>query len=266
MTQGGVFILLLCLPVILGAGIALLNSPKVNGACDKLEALVRRRDGIVSVKRGFLARWIVRPHLGLLTKLFDGTASIGHPGSKHGVRAAVFLYVFAFWLMFVVYAFACLLYVALGLIFFFVAVWVMCDLLGLRRPPVLPLFNLGRNRTLPKDPGVLAAAGRGGKIYSGTNLMNEELRGRVDQEGNIYSGTNWANEKKIGRINEDGHIFRGTNWMNEERVGRIDDGGNIHKGANWLSDEKVGRVDEGGDVYEGTSWLNERKIGRTEPE
>jgi hypothetical protein len=102
---------------------------------------------------------------------------------------------------------------------------------------------------------------KGREIYSGTNWLNEELKGRIDKEGNIYRGTNWLNEEQIGRVDNDGNIFRGTHWLNEKVVGRIDEKGIIHKGTNWLNEERMGRIDSKGKVHEGTNWLNEKPNG-----
>ena len=257
-------ILFLSLPAICGGAIALLNSAKVNDASEKLEALARRRQGIISVKKGFFSKWIIHPPLRIIVKLCDRTDSLTHRGVKNGIRVAVALYVLGFWLLLVMYAFMFVLALICAAIMVVVALWVMGQMLADKSRPRLPTFS-SRGSQTPSEDEVLPAAGRRGqKLYSGTNWLNEELRGRVDEKGNIYSGTNWLNEEKIGRIDEGGNIFRGTSWLNEELVGRIDSEGSIQKGTNWLNEEKVGRVEEEGNVYQGTNWLNEKKIGRSE--
>jgi hypothetical protein len=258
-------ILFLSLPAICGGVIALLNSAKVNDASEKLEALTRRRQGVVSVKRGFFSKWIIHPPLRVMVKLCDWTDSLAHRGLKNGIRVAAALYVLGFWLLLVAYAFMFVLGLICAVIMVIVALWIMGQMLGDKSKPSLPTLRpRGRERTPDEDEVLPAAGRRGQKLYAGTNWLNEELKGRVDEKGNIYSGTNWLNEEKIGRIDEQGHIFRGTSWLNEEVVGRIDDEGNMQRGTNWLNEEKVGRVDEKGNVYQGTNWLNEKKIGRTE--
>lgn len=269
MNQNVFLILFLSFPAICGGVIALINSPKVNDTSEKLEALTRRRQGVVAVKKGFFSKWIVNPPLRIIVKLCDWTDSLAHCGVKNGIRAAAALYVLGFWLLLIPSAFVSAFVVVIQLIFVviivLVALWTIGEMLGVKIPPRLPPFRSRSRQTTSDEDEVLAAAGgRGQKLYSGTNWLNEELRGRVDDKGNIYSGTNWLTEERIGRIDKDGNIYRGTGWLNEELVGRADDDGNIHKGTNWLNEEKVGRVDEKGNVYQGTNWLNEKKIGRTE--
>lgn len=265
MNQNVLPILFLSLPAICGGVIALINSPKVNDASEKLEGLTRRRQGIVAVKKGFFSKWIVHPPLRIIVKLCGWTDSLAHRGVKNGIRAAAALYVLGFWLLLVVYAFMFVLALIFAVIVVVVALWIMGHMLGDKSRPSLPTIRSSGRQARTGEDEVLAAAGRRGqKIYSGTNWLNEEFRGRVDEKGNIYSGTNWLSEEKVGRIDTDGNIFRGTTWVNEEHVGRIDREGNIQKGTSWLNEAKVGRVDEKGNVYQGTSWLNEKKIGRTE--
>lgn len=265
MNQNVLPILFLCFPAICGGVIALINSPKVNDTSEKLEGLTRRRQGIVATKKGFFSKWIVNPPLRIIIKLCDWTDSLAHRGVKNGIRAAAALYVLGFWLLLVVYAFMFVFALIFAVIMVVVALWIMGQMLGDKSATRQPTFRSRSRQTTSDEDEVLAAAGgRGQKMYSGTNWLNEELRGRVDDKGNIYSGTNWLTEEKVGRVDKDGNIYRGTGWLNEELVGRVDEKGNIHKGTNWLNEEKVGRVDEKGNVYQGTNWLNEKKIGRTE--
>jgi len=243
MNQNILPILFLSLPAICGGVIALVNSPRVNDISEKLEALTRRQQGVVSVKKGFFSKWIIHPPLRIIVKLCDWTDSLAHRGLKNGIRIAAALYILGFWLLLLMYAFMFVLALICFAVVVVIACWIIGHMLSDKSEQSLPTFR-SRGRRAPDEDEVLpAAGGRGQKIYAGTN---------------------WLNEEKIGRIDEEGHIFRGTSWLNEERVGRIDDEGNIQKGTNWLNEEKVGRVDEKGDVYHGTNWLNEKKIGRTE--
>ncbi len=268
MSPDTIVVLVLCIPALCGGIVALVNSDGVNSISEKIEAWIRRRHGILSVKKDFSTKWIVRPPAGMIVKMCDWTDSLAHRGAKNGIRIATAIYVIGFWLLLTVYAFMMALAVIFAVVFAVIMVIItfrvmgeMLDGKGRRSGgggsgTGNPLQGVGR--------GLLGAVGKKGqKVYNGTNWLNEELKGRVDEKGNVYSGTNWLNEEKIGKIDENGNILRGTSWLNEELVGRVDEKGNIHKGTNWLNEEKVGRIDEKGNVFEGTNWLNERKIGRS---
>ncbi len=213
------------------------------------------------VKSGFFSKWVLRPPFQVMVKLCDWTDSLLHRGVKNGIRIATAIYIVEFWLLLLVYAIVLVLVLIFGVIALIIALRLMTHALGGESKPRLSLPRMGRSQ---REIDLLGAAGRRGqKVYSGTNWLNEELKGRVDEKGNIYSGSNFLTEEKIGKIDAEGNIYRGTNWLNEELVGKIDKEGNIQKGTNWLNQEKVGRIDKDGNVYEGTNWLSERKIGRS---
>lgn len=267
-----VAILWLCIPAVCGGIVALLNSGRVNDITEKVEAWTRRRRGILSVKKDFSTKWIVRPPVGMIVKLCDWTDSLAHRGVKNGIRIAAAIYVLGFWLLLLLYAFMMALALVLALIFAVIGVifvlWMINEVLGGKSKSKLPnlpnLRGFKAKEQKSDEEYLLAAAGKKGqKTYAGTNWVNEELKGRVDENGNVYSGTNWVNEEKIGKIDKEGNIFRGTTWLNEELVGRIDSEGNIQKGTNWFNEEKIGRIDPAGNVFKGTNWLNERKTGRS---
>ena len=130
-------ILFLSLPAICGGVIALLNSAKVNDASEKLEALTRRRQGVVSVKRGFFSKWIIHPPLRVMVKLCDWTDSLAHRGLKNGIRVAAALYVLGFWLLLVAYAFMFVLGLICAVIMVIVALWIMGQMLGDKSKPSL---------------------------------------------------------------------------------------------------------------------------------
>lgn len=269
MRQNIYSIIAFSLPAFCGGIVAIINSARVNDITERVETWLRRRKDGVSVRKGFFSKWIVHPPLQIIVKLCDWTDALAHRGLKNGIRVAATLYVLGFWVLLVLYAFMFVLALICAVIAVLIALWTLGEMYGDKRKPSLTTFKSpsfrseGRETTSNEDDLLAAAGGRGQNIYSGTNWMNEELKGRVDEKGNIYSGTNWLNEDKIGRIDKDGNIFRGTGWLNEEHVGRIDSEGSIHKGTNWLNEEKVGRVDEKGNVYQGSNWLNEKKTGRT---
>jgi hypothetical protein len=103
-----------------------------------------------------------------------------------------------------------------------------------------------------------------GTVHSGTNVFNEQVIGRVDEDGNVYQGSNFLNEQKVGRVDAEGNRYEGTNFFNENKTGRIDEDGNMYEGTNFFNENKTGRVDEDGNIFEGTNVFNERKVGRIE--
>jgi hypothetical protein len=105
MNHNALTILFLCFPAICGGAVALINSPKVNDASEKLESLIRQWEGIIAVKKGFFSKWVVNPPLRIIVKLYDWTDSLAHRGVKNGIRAATALYVLEVWLLLIGYAF-----------------------------------------------------------------------------------------------------------------------------------------------------------------
>ena len=101
------------------------------------------------------------------------------------------------------------------------------------------LYNIARKPDfLPPMPRTTLVMG-----YKGTNMFNEEMTGRVDEDGNVYRGSNIFTEEKTGRVDADGNVFKGSNVFTEEKVGRVDSEGNAFKGTNVFTEEKVGRIE-----------------------
>lgn len=257
MTSAALNLLILLAPLLIGAAVAAVNSGGANDATERAEAWIRRRRAIGTASPGRLSRWVVNPFLWMIVRFCDWTDGLAHRGLKNGIRIAATLYLVAIWLMLLYAAVA----VAIAIVIFGAILYAMAQGIGNSMG--------GSNERGGSEPGsrrdedVLRRAGpRGRRIYSGTNWLNEELEGRVDDDGNIYKGTNWLTEEKIGRIDDEGNIYRGASWMSEEKVGRIAEDGTLYKGTNWFNEEKTGRIDEDGDLQEGTNWLNERKRGR----
>ena len=105
MNHNALTILFLCFPAICGGAIALINSPKLNDASEKLESLIRQWEGSIAVKKGFFSKLVVNPPLRIIVKLCDWTDSLAHRGVKNGIRAATALYVLEVWLLLIGYAF-----------------------------------------------------------------------------------------------------------------------------------------------------------------
>lgn len=257
-------ILFLLAPIAIGAILTAVNASSVNNATERVEAWTKRRYDAITSGSGSFAKYVVKPFLWALIKFSEWTDSIAHRGLKNGIRVATTLYLLGVWLM-VLYAviMAVLMILAIGLVAYILfKMFVNSDVdigSGYDRAR-----RTSERATSNQNQDVLNRVGlKGQKVYSGSNWLNEELEGRVDDEGHIYRGTNWLTEERIGRIDSDGNVLRGTNFLNEEKVGRIDEEGVLHRGSNWFNEETVGRIDEHGDIYEGTNWLNEQKRGRT---
>jgi hypothetical protein len=249
--------LLLLSPVIIGIIIGLINNPAIDNNVDKFQNWLSDRKQKITSKSGKLNRFLIRPFLWLALNVRDWTNNISHNGMKAGIRIAVYIYLGALFLyLFITFAIIVAIIIMIGIAF-----WIYEKVSG-----GSPGSATGTKRRVLEyqDKNAMNHAGLKGKnIYYGTNWLNEELKGRVDEEGNIYKGTNWLNEEKIGRIDGDGNILQGTNSFNEVKVGRIDKDGNLQKGTNWFNEEKIGRIDKDGNIQKGTNWFNEEKQGRT---
>ena len=141
MNHNALTILFLCFPAICGGAIALINSPKLNDASEKLESLIRQWEGSIAVKKGFFSKLVVNPPLRIIVKLCDWTDSLAHRGVKNGIRAATALYVLEVWLLLIGYAFMFVLslifkgimwivnWIVKG-IMWIVAVWIVLWIMG----------------------------------------------------------------------------------------------------------------------------------------
>lgn len=254
-------ILLLLSPVLIGAIIAALNSDPANDATEKAEAWIRTRQKLVSAKTGWFSRYIANPVLSIIVQFSDWTDSLSHRGLKNGIRVASTLYLLAACgvllygiIMFIVMIIA----VLLALIFGGAILYFVFKVIGNSNSDV----DMSPDKRKTVDATKMVGF-RGQGLYSGSNWLDEDLKGRVDKDGNIYSGTNWLMEKRIGRISKDGTIYQGSSFLDEKIVGRVGKDGAIHKGSDWYSEKTVGRIDKDGDIYEGTNWFDEKMTGRS---
>lgn len=253
-------ILILLVPIFIGAIIAIINHNKINDITERIELWFRNSLANTKTKKGKFNKFIIYPIVWLIVKFSDWTDGFSHRGLKNGVRTSAILYLTISWFLLIIYSFAFLLMLAfsIAVIYFILKIIFNSD-----NSTSKTLVTETNTYNSQKQQNTFETIGtHGKKIYSGSNWFNEELKGRVDEEGNIYSGTNFFNEEKIGRISDDGTIFKGSNYFNEEKVGRINKDGSLHKGSNWFNEEKTGRIDNNGNIHKGTSWLNEEKTGR----
>lgn len=248
-------------PVLIGAIIAALNSNVVNDATEKAEAWIRATQKLVSAKTGWFSRYVANPVLSIIVKFSDWTDSLSHRGLKNGIRVASTLYLLAacgVLLYGIIMLIAMIMAVLFALIIGGAVLYFVFKVMGNSNGDV----DLSPDKSKTMDATKMVGF-RGQRLYSGTNWLDEDLKGRVDKDGNIYSGTNWLMEKRIGRISKDGTIYQGSSFIDEKIVGRIGVDGTIHKGAGWFNEKPVGRIDQDGDIHEGTNWFNEKKTGRS---
>jgi hypothetical protein len=206
-------LILLLTPLIIGGIIAAVNAEAVNDTTEKAEEWTRKTQKSTSRKEGWLSRYITNPILWIIVKFCDWTDNFIHRGLKNGARVAATLYLIAVVVYLLVALFVIFVALAIGAIVLYVVFKVLInsndDVRQGYEKGVNAFQNTNqRQHDIPDMVGI-----RGQKIYSGTNWLNEELKGRVDDEGNIYSGTNWFSEEKIGRIDKEGTIYKGTSFF-----------------------------------------------------
>lgn len=259
MSQETLNVVLLLVPVLIGAVIAAINTSQVNDATEGAEARLRGWQQRTSARTGFVSRYVFNPLLWAIVKFCDWTDGFDHRGLKNGARVAATLYLIGLWLLILYAAVIVVIAVVILVVVIYIAAKVLSSSSGSSE------VTYTRSREVQNDDDdVKAHVGlRSKKVYAGTNWFNEELKGRVDDDGNLYRGTNWFNEEKIGRIDGEGNIYNGTSWASEVKVGRINEDGTLYKGSNWFTEEKTGRIDEDGAIHKGTNWFNEEKQGRT---
>ena len=252
-------VVLMLVPLLIGALIAATNKNQVNDATEAAEARLREWQRRASVRTGFFFRYGINPLLWTIVKFCDWSDGFAHRGLKNGARVAATLYLVGFWLL-LLYAAAI---VVITVVIVVAAICIAATLTSNSTESTEETYSRPRATQKDEDDVREQVGLKGKKVYAGTSWFNEELKGRVDDDGNLYKGTNWFNEEKIGRIDDDGNIFKGTTWTSEVKVGRIDKDGTLYKGSNWFTEEKTGRIDEDGTIHKGTNWFNEEKQGRT---
>ena len=240
-----VFFLLVLVPLAFGSVIVLKYGDHTPAWLAGVGTWLDRRAAASSESPGRFNRFVLRPSLGAYERLNAHAHSVGDDVVRNGARAAVYLFVPLLFLV--------LLYVLTAIVLLIAVVMLVVFFIDAYEG------NGPSSTSVTKHP---SGTSRSSTTYSGSNWVNEQKTGRVDDEGNIYEGTHFLNEKKVGRVDADGTRFEGTNFLNEHKVGRTDEHGNIYTGTNFLNEQKVGRVDEEGNVFEGTNFLNERKVGR----
>ena len=244
--------LLTLVPMSCGALMMLISGSITPNWFIKFSAWMDQRAAGSRVSGGRFNRFIARPALWSCEALDERASRIDDDMLRNGARVAT-------------YAFSVILFCLLLFWIAVLAITVVMLVIGI----AITIFIIdawdGTTGNSRRITGAMSAfRSSEGKVYSGTNVFNEQVTGRVDEDGNVYEGSNFFNEQKVGRIDAEGNRYEGTNVFNEQKVGRTDEEGNVHEGTNFFNERKTGRVDEAGNIYEGTNVFNERKVGRVE--
>lgn len=151
MSQNNYLILFLCLPAVCGGIVALINSAGTNEFTEKVEAWIRRRQGVISFKKGFFWKWIVHPPFRVVVKLCDWTDSLAHRGVKNGIRFAIVLYVITIWVLLVMYAFMFIVGLILAAIAVYIALWIIGKVSGVKIAPPVPNLRPKNKESKPDE-------------------------------------------------------------------------------------------------------------------
>ena len=235
--------LLTLVPLASGSALILICGANTPKWMETFASWMDQRTAKANSSSGRFNEYVVSPTLMAYEALVGLSNKVSNSILRNGAKAAT--NVFAISLFFV------LLWVA----YVIVVLFVFFLIAGF-------LIEAFSNKDTDKNEGSETGS-RERTIYSGTNVFNEQITGRVDSDGNIYEGSTIFNEKLVGRVDADGNRYEGSNIFNENKIGRTDKDGNIFKGTNIFNEQKIGRVDEDGNRYEGTNIFNERKIGST---
>ena len=245
--------LLTLVPTSCGALMILISGSTTPGWFIKFSEWMDRRAAGSRVSDGRFNRFIARPALWSYEALDEQASRVDDVMLRNGAKVASYAFSVIFFCLLLFWIAALVIAVVMLVVVIAVAAFI------------IDAYN-GTSGTSSRVSGALKGAFRSseGKVYSGTNMFNEQVTGHVDEDGNVYEGSHVFNEQKVGRIDADGNRYEGTNVFNEQKTGRTDEDGNIYEGTNDFNERKTGRVDEDGNIYEGTNMFNERKIGRVE--
>jgi len=183
--------------------------------------------------KSWFNRFIARPALWSYEVLSEKAARVDDDMFRNGAKASA-------------YAFTVILFSML--LFWIAAFAIAVVLLGIGLAITLFIVNAfeGNNSNSSRILGAMKGVSQGSEstVYSGTNVFNEQVSGRVDVDGTVYQGSSFFNEQQVGRVDEDGNIYEGTNFFNEKMTGRVDEDGNVYEGTNFFNERKVGRIEK----------------------
>ena len=247
LSLGWLTFVLVLWPLAGGATVVAAHGASTPSWLSSLSGWMDRRRAAADQKSGHFNDWVVRPVLWCYEKVNGFADNVRDDVLRNGARAASFA--------FTVGLFAAVLYVLTVIV-------ITVVILAIFGAIFAAIISSQSNESETEHE---SRPSRGpSTIYSGSNVFNEDVSGRVDAEGNIYKGTNMFNEEMTGRVDAEGNVYQGTNMFNEEMTGRVDADGNVFKGANVFTEEKVGRVDSEGNAFKGTNVFTEEKVGRIE--
>lgn len=260
-------LLMLAFPLLVGLFIYLLKPALAISFGERVEGFMVAQKERAATHSGFVNDFIFVPFFSVLMTTANWTLGIKDQYARCAVRVMLDLYIGVAFILLAYVAFRIVMFM-IGLAIVIGAFWILNRIFGGSEDRLSTSYQETSSDYVEDHEAdenaefVTRYSGRKGQIVSGTNWLNEENVGRVDEKGTIFEGSNWFNEQKAGRVADDGTLFKGSNWLTEEKQGRIDEDGNIYKGSNWLTEEKIGRVDDEGNIIEGTNFFNEKKVGR----
>lgn len=235
-------ILLLCLPMILGACVFLFKIKKVVSWEESFNGWVANKRIANGEKTGFVSRWFFRPLLWGLAKIMTSTEQMQDEYVRSAVRTAAYVYILYF---------ACMVaYISVAVVIAFViivlAFWVLS-------------FFLDGGSSESYRTSTVNSRFKGKRLYNTQGIFNKE-KGRVDEQGRVYDTTGIF-DKQVGRVDEDGRIFDMKGVFDTQK-GRIDSDGNIYD-TTGVFDKRVARIDENGSIKD-TSGIFDKEIGKAE--
>lgn len=246
--------LLTLVPMSCGAVMILMSSASTPAWFGSFSDWMDRRAAASRVSPGRFNRFIARPALWSYEALGREAGRISDDMLRNGAKVAAC-------------AFGLMLF---GLVLFWIAALAITAVLLFVAIAVTAFFVKAFYGTGTNSSGIANAvlrASRGSserKVYAGTNVLTDQVAGRIDSRGDVFQGSNFLEEEKVGRVDAEGNHYEGSNYLSEKKTGRTDENGNFYEGTNFLNEQRTGRVDEDGNIYEGTNVINERKVGRIE--
>jgi len=185
MEQETIIIIVLLAPILIGGVIAAVNAPSVNNTTEKAEAWARRTQKSVSVKTGWVYRYVVNPLLWMLVKFSDWTDSFTHHGLKNGVRVMATLYLILLWCFFIYAAFMIMLISAIAALVIYVFFKILIN------------YNSDVKGGYDATRKILGSVGKGKRINPET--------GRVQEEGFLgWKDTDQRIDPETGKIQKEG--------------------------------------------------------------
>lgn len=226
-------------PLLISYLIAAINSPRVEAVLERFEDWLRRKQRLVSMKDGFIWKWLVNPALWLLVKFSDWTDAMQHGGMKSGIRVGAALYLVAAW-GFLIYAAVIVVALAIAVM---IGLWLVSLMLGGNDDS-----DSGSERRERREAPVVGP--RGMRLVTEGLFFDEDSGTFIDGDGRILKKGILFDERtgqymdKSGRLIDEGLFFDTPTGIRVDEDGRI-----LEEGI--FFDEATGqKIDENGGIVE----------------